>query len=181
MKKLYLVIAVLMTGCSTTGTDSTSNLGQLITSSIQSISSSLLTPSSTTQMDNQGWVVAYKVPANAPEYHIDINKPSIRKSGSKVEYKTRVVYLTPDRIENTILRKLEGTSYQFSSGDYIANDVIVDCSTKTYATLNHIFYDKNDNMIMHYPWKDRSQITMQKANSGSIIEHTINSACKNYT
>lgn len=129
-------------------------------------------------MDEQGWITAYKVPKNAPEYHIDINKPSVKKSGSIVQYKMRTVYLKPERIGERVFSKLANTGYTFNSGDYIASDVIVNCANKTYGAANSVFFDYKGNKLMNCPWEDISNVRMGSAKAGSIIENTISSACK---
>lgn len=180
MKELgvFCTLAILLTGCSATSTNPTANMGQFISSSMQDIGKSLLSTPVKHQMDSQGWVTAYEVPKNAPEYHVDINKPSIKKSGSIVRYNSRVVYLKPERLGQAVFSALRNTDYTFTPGDYIASEIIVNCATKTYGSRNSVFYDHNDRKLMNCPWEDVSAVKMKTAQAGSIIEHTVNAACK---
>lgn len=180
MKELGMlcVLALCATGCSTTGTTTTVDVGKFISSSMQDISKGLLSTPVKHNMDAKGWITAYKVPKDAPEYHIDINKPSVKKIGSTVKYNTRVVYLKPERIGQDVLSALRNTDYTFTPGDYIASEIIVNCATKTYGTRNSVFYDHNDRKLMNCPWVDVSAVKMGTAKAGSIIEHTVNAACK---
>lgn len=174
----FCTLAVLLTGCSATGTNPTANMGQFISSSMQDMSKSLLSTPAKHKMDSQGWVIAYEVPKNAPEYHVDINKPSIKKSGNTVKYKMRTVYLKPQRIGESVLSTLARTGYDFNSGDYIASDVIVNCANKTYGVGNSAFFNHQGKKLMNCPWEDISATKMGTAKAGSLIEHTINAACK---
>lgn len=180
MKELgvFCTLALLLTGCSTTGTVTTVDVGKFISSSVQDISNGLLSTPVKHKMDSQGWVTAYEVPKDAPEYHIDINKPSIKKSGSNIRYNSRVVYLKPERLGQGIFSALRNTDYTFTPGDYIASEIIVNCATKTYGSRNSVFYDHNDRKLMNCPWEDLSAVKMGTAKAGSIIEHTVNAACK---
>ena len=175
---VFCTLAILLTGCSATGTNPTANMGQFISSSMQDISTSLLATPAKHKMDSQGWVTAYEVPKNAPEYHVDINKPSIKKSGSIVRYNSRVVYLKSERLGPAVFSALRNTDYTFTPGDYIASEIIVNCATKTYGSRNSVFYDHNDRKLMNCPWEDVSAVKMKTAKAGSIIEHTVNTACK---
>ena len=176
LMKYFSLLAVLMvTGCaSTTGTD-------FINSSIQTITnefSKAMFGSPTVNMDKDGWVRAYTVPKDNPEYHIDINKPSIKKYGNKVEYVSRTVYVSPEYIPATILAPLKGTTYTPAPGDYVSSTIIVDCSNKTYGLHNSAFYSYDNQKLMYCPWLEKSKVPMKEVSSGSIIEHTVKSASK---
>lgn len=175
MKKLSLLAVIMVTGCTTTGTDFISSSIQTITNEF---SKAMFGSSANLDMDQDGWVKVYTVPKDNPQYRIDINQPSVKKYGSKVEYKSRTVYLSPEYIPQSVLNPLKGTTYTPSPNDYISSTVIVDCSNRTYGIHNATFYSHDDQKLLSCPWLDKSQVPMNKVPSGSIIEHTVKSACK---
>ena len=137
----------------------------------------LLTSYATAATNNSGWVTAYSIPENNPDYHIQINKPSIKKSRADktVSYTSRLLFLKPAAQLPDFLRI---DSHDIKAGEYLVADVFVDCNTQTYALNNSRLFSTSNRLIMHCPWNDVANANMQTAKSGSLMENTITIACR---
>lgn len=137
----------------------------------------VLLTSYATAASNSNWVTAYSIPENNPDYNIEINKSSIKKSRANktVSYTSRLLFLKPAAQLPEYLRI---DSHDIKAGEYLVADVFVDCSTQNYALNNSRLFSTSNKLIMHCPWNDVANANMQTAKSGSSMENTITIACR---
>lgn len=165
MRFLGLLPILILVGCTTTQ--------DILSTTTKELGSLLMLPADGNKSLNQssdGWVWALTLPKDSPKKEIYINKPSIKREGTKVYYGEKLRFIRGDN------QKIG--DYQVQDGDYITSTIVIDCANRTWGGYNHKLYSKNDELIMYCPQFAKSHQSVKSLPAGSIIERISQSACR---